>query len=102
MPVTSPQAVVFATTMPSSQDTTVLENSLLSSPGVLQFSQDILSREHEAENVRLRNLWVNSMKTRPKATRYLRTAVLMFSWKETDLKTQPEVKLIPYDLKSRH
>ena len=74
---------------------------VLSSAGVLRHGSDMLSRQHEDEDVRLRNLWNDWMKTKPKATRYLKSAVLMFSWKETDLKTQPEVSQMPCELKSR-
>lgn len=50
-----------------------------------------VSLQHEVENIRLRKLWNKKMEYKPRATRYLKTVVLMLSWEETDLKTQPEV-----------
>jgi len=61
------------------------EHSLQDVPG-------LLPRQESVEDVRVRKLWSDNMKNRPKAFNYLKTVVLMLSWEETDLLTQPEVK----------
>jgi len=40
---------------------------------------------------RIRKLWNETMKGAPKPYRYQKTAVLMLSWEDSDLHTDPEV-----------
>jgi len=61
------------------------ENNLQHVPGLLT--------QQETEEVRVRNLWNENMKNAPRSFSYLKTVVLMLSWAETDLQTQPEVRI---------
>ncbi len=53
-----------------------------------------LLTQQEGDEVRVRNLWNVNMKNAPTSFSYLKTVVLMLSWAETDLQTQPEVRFL--------
>jgi hypothetical protein len=65
---------------------------LLRAEHSLQDVSGLLAQQDRGEEVRVRKLWNDNMKNIPKAVSYLKTVVLMLSWEETDLHTQPEVK----------
>lgn len=65
--------------------------SALPPDDILQQGPGFLPQQDIEEEIRLRKLWNDNMKNSPKAVRYLRTDVLMLSWEDTDLFTQPEV-----------
>ena len=58
----------------------------------LQDVSGLLAQQERDEEVRVRKLWNDNMKNAPKSFNYLKTVVLMLSWEETDLHTQPEVR----------
>lgn len=66
-------------------------NSSLPAEGMLQPDPHFILQEHELENSRIRSLWSANMTNKPEPTKYLKTAVLMLSWNDSDLDTEPEV-----------
>jgi len=68
-------------------DITVNETIVFDVPNMAMYP---LQNDHD-EDERIRKLWNDTMKGAPKPYKYQKTAVLMLSWEDSDLQTDPEV-----------